>query len=443
MKNSIKYLFIVLLFGGSEMAQAQISSRVDQFYLDPSVLNPSAIVFQKSSSLNLFYNKTFAGVNGSPENAIANLVLPFKDQRTGFGVFYMREKAGFQQLHNAYVSYAYAFPLSDKTKLSFGASVGILSQSFDPSKAIYMQQNDPVIRNLAYSPTANRADFRASTMLQAGGLTLGFGFSRLAKPRFDYSYYNYKTSYSLQNLANVILGYNIVASEDVSIKPMLLFNFYDFNYMNFKGNVSVYYKQKAWIGVCTDASSQVGFNLGFKAGNAVTCGYSVNVLAGKMKGVLGPVHEFYTSFPFGGGTKQAVKEETGTNQGNEITENEETTEPKKPQRRLVETNVGSMSELQNAGTDLDTAGIHLAPVDKEKKEPGIYVVVGMHSSEAKADQQIKDLYLKGIYAYKFYDQVNHSYYVWVKQFKTQAEASAYVQSNDNPNLPEAWIRVVK
>lgn len=433
------------MFAMAGSASAQISSRVDQFYLDPTVVNPAGIALQKSSSINLFYNKTFAGVGGAPENVIANLVMPLKNQRTGFGVMYLREKSGFQQLHNAYATYSYAFPLGDETKLSFGASLGVLSQSFDPSKAVYIQQNDPLIRTLAFSPSATRADFRASAMIQAGGFIGGFGMSRLAKPRFDYTYYNYKASYSLQSLSNLLLGYNIEISDDLAVKPMLLFNFYDFKYASFKGNVSAFYQDKFWVGVNTDASSQIGFNVGFKAGSAVTCGYSVNMLAGKLKGVLGPVHEFYTSIPFGGGSRKAVASADNATEtkAEPEAEAEEEQAPATSARRKLDITFSSMTELQAAGLDLDTSGMHFNPVPKENKEPGIYLVVGMHSSEAKADNQIKELYIKGILTYKFYDPVNHNYYVWMKQFKSMAEASKFVQNTDNAHLPESWIRVVK
>jgi type IX secretion system PorP/SprF family membrane protein len=436
-------IITALTLGFAHISMAQISSRIDQYFLDPSSINPAAINFQKYGSLNLFYNKTFAGVTGAPENVIANLVMPLKNEKTAFGVFYQREKAGFQQLHNAFVSYAYAIPLSDETKLSFGVSLGVLNQSFDASKAIYLQNNDPVIRSIAFSPSATRVDFRASAMIKAGDFFGGFAFSRFAKPMFDYSYYNYKTSYSLQSLSNLVLGYSIAAGEDFAIKPTVLLNFYDFKYTNFKGNISAYYKDKFWLGVGTDASSQIGFNVGVKVADAIVCGYSVNVLAGKMKDVLGPVHEFYTSFPFGGGKKIADDEEEVTKKPDGETEEKVETEPAKTGRRLVETTVSSYNDLKNAGADLDTAGIHFTQIEKEKKEPGIYLVVGMHASESKAESQIKSLYLKGIYSYKFYDPINHQYYVWIKQFKSMAEASKFVQNADNSNWPEAWIRVVK
>lgn len=449
MRHSTKLILIAGFGMIAGTSRAQISSRIDQFYLDPSMLNPASVALQKNASVNLLYNKTYSGVPGSPQNMLANLVLPMRNSHTGFGLFYLRENAGFQQLNNAYLSYAYAIPLADEASLSFGASVGVLTQNMDMSKAVYIDQNDPTVRAQGFSPSATRADFRASTMLNASGFSLGVAMSRLAKPRFDYSYYNYTVKYNLQSLMNVMASYDIKAGEDVMVKPSILFNFYDYKYATFKANLSVFYQNKFWAGLGTDASSQFGFNLGFRAGNAVSVGYSVNFLGGKVKSVLGPVHEIFTSIPFGTGRgKAASTDESGAdknpvadNSGDD--ESETAAQPATKERRHVETTVTSMDELQNAGMDLDTAGIHMTPLDKNKPEPGIYLVVGMTSSEAKADQMIKDLYMKGILAYKFYDPVNHSYYVWIKQFRTQAEATAYVQSAENSNLPESWIRVVK
>ena len=91
MKRIFKPIIVALTFFLSGQTNAQVSSRIDQFYLDPAAVNPAAISLQKGRSLNLFYNRAFVGVTGGPESVIANLVMPSKDKRTGFGVFYLRE----------------------------------------------------------------------------------------------------------------------------------------------------------------------------------------------------------------------------------------------------------------------------------------------------------------------------------------------------------------
>jgi hypothetical protein len=69
-------------------------------------------------------------------------------------------------------------------------------------------------------------------------------------------------------------------------------------------------------------------------------------------------------------------------------------------------------------------------------------VVGLHSSQLNADKQIEQIYMMGRYSWKFYDPVNKSYYVYIRMFKTRADASQWIMNNDT-GLPQAWIREVK
>jgi type IX secretion system PorP/SprF family membrane protein len=219
MKMIRKIATLIILFSSIAAVSAQTSGRIDQFYLDPSVVNPAAMNMQQQGSVGLYYNKMYSAIPGSGQSTLLNVILPVPDKRTGFGFLYMREKVGFQQLHNAYFTYAYTLPLGDATNLHLGVSLGVLSQNFDANKAVYISQNDPVVRALLYSPSSTRADVRGSAMLQAGNFAGGIGFSRLVRPRFDYSYYNYKASYSLQNLTNLVLQYNIEFSDNFALKP--------------------------------------------------------------------------------------------------------------------------------------------------------------------------------------------------------------------------------
>jgi hypothetical protein len=50
--------------------------------------------------------------------------------------------------------------------------------------------------------------------------------------------------------------------------------------------------------------------------------------------------------------------------------------------------------------------------------------------------------MQDVVAFKFFDVVNNSYYVYMKTFKTEKEATRYIQYYEM-NLPQAWIRQVK
>lgn len=431
---------IAIVFGFiSANVEAQFSSRLDQFYLDPATVNPAAIAGYKEGNVSLFYNRTYAGLPGSPKNMLLNVSLPSPDNRKGFGIQYLQESAGFSQLHNAYASYAYSFPLGDEVNLGLGVSLGVLSQNFDATKAVYIGQNDPVVQSLMFSPSATRADLRASAYFTASGFSLGVSSSRLPKPRFDYTYYNYSAKYSLQNLTSVYVSYDWELSDNSKLKPSVLLNAYDFNYMRYQGNLTYVHMDKFWVGFSFSDATHVGGNIGIEPVDGVSVGYQINYQSGVNSQVLGPVHEFYLGFGLGSMQSSRKKPISG-----DVTDNqfEDPGLPQIKKRRYKEITVNSLNELQNEGPDLDTAGITIAVLDKKTKTPGIYLVVGLHSDENKANRQIKDLYMRGTYAYKFFDPVNNSYYIYFKQFASAAEASRFIMNNDT-GFPQAWIREVK
>ena len=86
--------------------------------------------------------------------------------------------------------------------------------------------------------------------------------------------------------------------------------------------------------------------------------------------------------------------------------------------------------------------IKLPAIEKVKPGPGFYLVAGLHSSEAKANKQIKDLYKKGVLSYKIYDPSNKSYYVYLKDFASEKDANRGIFYYE-ASVPQVWIREVK
>ncbi|MCC7299330.1 MAG: PorP/SprF family type IX secretion system membrane protein [Bacteroidia bacterium] len=439
--GKIKYIFILFVFGFIGNIGAQISSRLDQFYLDPSAFNPAALGLKEQAQVNLFYNKSYSGMPGSPQNILANAALPGKNGRTGFGLYYLRESAGFGQLHNAYASYSYAFPVAEEGKLSFGVSAGVLTQNFDASKAIYISSVDPIVNALMFTPASTRADLRASAFFSLSGLNLGIAASRLTTPKFDYSYYNYGAKYSLQNIANFYISYDLKISENATLKPAAIITGYNMNYLRWQANLSWYYQDKFWLGFNAGDASHIGFNLGIKPHDGVKIGYQFSVPAGLNSRIIGNTHEFYTGILLG--SLGASKNDAPARKTEQVQETTQTVQepPKAPSREYKMIKVSRKAQLEQEGLDLDTSGILIQPLDSTKTVPGIYLVVGLHSEELKADLQIKQLYMQGFFSWKFYDQVNKSYYVYIRQFSSRAEASRFIMNNDT-GLPQAWIREV-
>jgi type IX secretion system PorP/SprF family membrane protein len=439
----VKNLTYKIIFSVSALASmgasAQMSSRIDQFFLDPSIVNPAAMSLQKKANVSMYFNRVYSGIQGAPENLLTNVVLPLSNERATFGLFYLRERAGFSNLQNAYASYAYDIPFNEKAGLSLGVSAGFMNQSFDPNRAVYIDPNDQVIQGLLFSPAVTRADVRASALFHAGGFYGGLSMSRLARPRFDYSYFTYKASYNLQNIGTLVLGYDAKVGENFHIKPAVMASAWDFDYYRVQGNLTFSYADKFWGGVTANDLGRIGFNAGVGLGGGTRVGYAYTIPSGGSKDIVGNGHEFFLSIGLGSlkaGGEMAAKEEESTDVKDEERYSEFA-------RKKIPTTVGGITDIKNAGWDIDTAYITVSSVESSSAtEPGFYLVTSMNSNQLVADNAIKALYLKKIAAFKFQDKKNNSYYVYVKYFKTRNEADRFLLSNDT-GLEQAWIREVK
>ena len=435
-------LTIVLLAQMATLLKAQMGARIDQYYLDRSILIPAAIAHTDEGYFSTYYNKLFLDVPGAPQHTTLNGAIPGGNENTAFGLFYMKENIAFSEMHNAYATYAYAFKLGSETKLSLGVSAGVLSQNFDATKAVYYDENDAKITALMFSPTVIRADLRASVYVSGPKWYSGFSITRLPSPRFDYSYYNYAASYELQSQANFLLGFNASIGDDLTLQPSMNLGMYDWDYMYLQANVNLDYKEKFWLGLGLNHLWQAGVNIGVKPQDAVTVGYSFKLPDGQQRGLLGPIHEFTAIIGFsalGGGSANG----SGGGDSDLSSDNNYDGEGVSPSERpRKEVTVKQFEDLENFGLGNDTSGISLPPIPKLKPEPGHYLVTGLHSTEDKANNQIKELYMKNVVAFKFYDPRVKSYYVFVRRYTNEKDANKgefYFEGQ----VPRVWIREIR
>lgn len=446
--KKISIVSVIALFASG--LNAQMGAKLDQYFMDYSLINPAAMNTHQQGHVTLLYNKMFSSVPGGPQTSVLNVTIPVPSKNTGYGLYYMRERVGFSEMHNAYATYAYSFPVAATTNVNLGVSVGVLSQNFDMSKAVYISSNDPIIKSLLYTPPVTRADLRASAFINGEKFFGGIAISRLTRPRFDYSYYNYTASYQLQSQASLLMGYNADLGGDVMLKPSIYVSAYNFDYFRLQYNMSAYFNDKFWVGFGGNDIGQFSGNIGFSPQDDIKVSYSYNTPTGMQRTALGNCHEFHSFIGFSalsggkrGSGADGSEVETDLNSNQEGGNGEdEGSANLKSQGMKREVTVTSIDDLKNFGLGKDTSGIKLPPIEKVKPGPGFYLVGGLHSSEAKANKQIKDLYIKGVIAYKIFDPSNKSYYVFLKDFATEKEANKGIYYYE-ASVPQVWIREVK
>jgi len=440
----MKKLFSIIgILGLTLQAFAQMGARIDQFYMDPSISVPAAITSNDQGSVSLYYNKIFNQTPGSPQHTLFNIAMPVKNKNTAFGILYLKENIAFSEIHNAYATYAYSLGLGS-TKLSLGVSAGVLSQNFDASKMVYIHENDPKINAISYSAPVVRADLRASIFAKADKWYAGFSVSRLPKPHFDYTYYNYSAGYDLQTQSTLLLGFKGDLGSDLTIRPAVNCTWYNWDYLYLQANVSFWYKDKVWVGLGENNFLQFGGNIGFKPQDDISVSYSYTVPNGEQSGLLGPIHEFRTTIGFAalGGGSVSSKDDGSDNTSSEGGDEESNKERAPKGRERLEVTARSLKDMKTFGKGHDTTGIHLPPIDKIKPEVGFYLVAGLHSNEDKANKQIKELYMKDVIAFKFFEPKTKSYYVYMEYYFSEKEANKGIFYYES-TVPQMWVKEVK
>lgn len=435
-------LFACCLWGSKIIAQ--ISSRIDQYYQDFSLINPSAINTGAISTVNLFYNKLFTGVKGSPSDLFASVVIPVPSKRIGFAFNFGQENIGFSRLYNGSASYAYTLPLGESTAFHLGGSIGVISQGFDRDAINVISPSDPIYQSLLNGKTETKFDLKISGTLQINALLLGFSTGRLTQPKYSLDYQIYSNSYALTNISNAFVSTKLQVSNGLILQPVMSLTIFDFKQHNLQYGINFMAKDVIWAGVHSAGNKNIALHIGAFIKQTTKVGYSYSMPVSSESKLLGSGHEIFTSFALNklsDSRKPLLRDRFvfGNTEYDEYDGNTAVTKKKKVFTDTVTVvSLEGISQLENG---YDTSLLKLPSISKTYTTPGYYVVVGVFKSENNVNLHIKNLFGSGIVAYKFYFPENGSYYAFIHRADKEADAEKFKWSGDI-DVPAIWTKYV-
>lgn len=448
-------------------AKAQVASRIDQYYQDFSIINPSTINASNKSSLSLFYNHLYTGVKGSPTNLMASAIFPNPEKHVGFGFNFAQEKIGFSTLYTGYVSYVYTIKTGKKSKFHTAASVGILSQRFNPNAIDVINQDDPYYLSLQQGKADNRFDLKVSACYQYSGFLLGFSTGRVTQPRFSYDYYNYRAQYSLSNISNAFTSARIKISREFILQPMVNVNLYDFSKALVQYGINLNAGDDFWVGLHSSGAKNISLQLGAQLRHSIRIGYSYSMPYSSSSQLLGSGHEFYTSISLGK-TSELVKDlnydaitltrDMSDTANMSINDDNGEQNPNPPKGKVATPGnvvsvekislhndtivIASFDDMKFLKSGYDTAKIVFRDLPQsEFPKEGYYVTIGTFKNEGNANRFIKMMYTKSYTAYKFFHPDNKYFYVYILITESQDEADQ-VKWQEQLEFPDIWVKKV-
>ncbi len=274
--------FFILMTAGVTISLGtlgQAKPYYTQYILNNYILNPAVTGIENYTDLKISYRNQWAGINGSPVTTYMSIHGPIgkSDYRTsatsfevpgenprgrsywedytaplphkGIGGIILNDKVGYINRWSAYGTFAYHKPLGVKTTLSAGFMAGITSVNLDRSKIVWanLDPNDPAIGYSNGELKKLRPELGAGLWLYSSRYFAGISVQNIIPGKAKFVKTDKYGTYFTPNYF-FTAGYRAFLSDDISILPSVMVQYWQPEFTSLHGNVKLQYQDKVWIG---------------------------------------------------------------------------------------------------------------------------------------------------------------------------------------------------
>ncbi len=218
----IKTEKIILLLGlvVSFFGNAQQTSLNTLYNQNGYLINPAAAGLNNCFSAYLNHRNQWVGINESPvRNALTVDGRLFGAH--GIGLDTRMNQAGLLRNFNIKLTYAYHLQITEKAKLSFGLSLGMIQQSFAFSNAVVTDYTDNTLGAGNQSDLGFSSD--AGLLLSTPKLRLGLSIPQVFARGLTTTLGEETNEYSLVQHMVVYGAYDVVQTDKWTVSPSLLY----------------------------------------------------------------------------------------------------------------------------------------------------------------------------------------------------------------------------
>ena len=455
MKNlNMKLYALLALIIASANVYAQQVPLYSQYYFNKFIYNPALTGHEGSTQASLFGRNQYTGLDGF-QTAGATVSGQVNDGKVGLGLYLINDATMLQTQNSVYGNYAYNIALSDENQLSLGFALGVLSNRFNTENIISNDPNDPALRLLNARPGAV-IDASIGANLKLGNFQFG-----LSVPQFLGSSQEFtdlqQTSLmlDLQNHIMVMTSYDIWASDDFKLQPMLLLK----NTKNAPGqfdiNLVADWVNKGWLGAAYRDGYGVTAMAGLRIAEKLKFGYSYDWSTGDYSQALGGSHEVMVGIDLGQkrddkATQEEMnrlKSEMASKHASDMKNQDKKIEDLENQLARVETKkreVDTVYVVQKVEVTKATPTKTTTGSGKSGEQMGFWqfiVVAGSFAEEVNATKYFNTLVNKGFSPYMYYDK-SGTYYVHLGKHYFKQEARDFAKANAKKGV-KLWVKTLK
>ncbi|MFT5723370.1 MAG: type IX secretion system PorP/SprF family membrane protein [Bacteroidia bacterium] len=298
---NLRKAFTVLAFIGLSLPGiAQQVPLVNHMYVNNYLMNP-AYAGDKGTNLYLLNRLQWVDVEGAPETFVASIDGMVGNTNLGYGLMIMNDVTNIIGRSGIFGTYAYKLPLSDKTQLSFGMSVG-----YEQNKILFDRVNasNPLEITLINNvEDQSNIDANAGVTLLHDNFTLGLSSYQLFANRNGFqdetTQSNYVYSFMRHYVANA--GYRIQIEKDkLYLDPMVVVRFASQIEPQADYNLLLNWSDMAWIGGGYRTNYGANIIAGGVLASKLVGSYSYGRSVGPIEKLSANSHEITIGYKFNG-----------------------------------------------------------------------------------------------------------------------------------------------
>lgn len=144
--KTLKIVIALVLISGSVTLNAQQSPLYTHYMNNTLSVNPAYAGSRDALTITALHRSQWVGFRGAPLTQTLTLHTPLRNDHIGIGLSVLNDKVGPSNNTSVFFDYAYILTLNEKSKLSFGLSVGLNIYSANLSSLQLDQQIDPAFQ---------------------------------------------------------------------------------------------------------------------------------------------------------------------------------------------------------------------------------------------------------------------------------------------------------
>ena len=297
MKN-IKIYFASLMLFLLTNVNAQQTPLSSQYYANQFVTNPSLTGAKETTNAFLTHRTQWVGIEGAPQTSFFTVDGALMQGKVGVGLVMFSDVTGILNRSGFNANYAYKIQINGDNSLRFGISTGVLNNKIDFTKAVVLDNSDPLLSSQEQVRTSVNADLGLTYIWKK--LEVG-----IAVPQALGNTVNFQNNLDLGGVYNISRHYygslkytfDVSRTKGITAYPLMMVRSVQGAPLQYDVNAVLDWNDYGWLGFTYHSDYAVAFSAGVRY-KGLSIGYAHNIGTNAIKSYTGRTSEFLLGYTF-------------------------------------------------------------------------------------------------------------------------------------------------